>query len=293
MPYESGNNNMRVNANTMEVGTTMYGTISDRQDVDCFKINFPYAGTVRFHLTLPSNTNYRIRIFDAIGDEAVCVGENTSDVIVTEKNVNVTVVTNKTYCVVISPQPDGHCNPNGSYSLSTYYTNNALVSVFLDEHTDKNGKYWNDTQNTGSFSATNWKTTTAACPAAACKLLQFGKAYQCKGFALFIAYILFGREILLSEVNAAAHGSKIGDWTVYRNNISSLTLRPGDIIGNDAHFAVVWKVSGNTVYVVECLGSLGCEINFGYFNGHSSNATMSAIKNQITLVMRPPIMTSL
>lgn len=80
-------------------------------------------------------------------------------------------------------------------------------------------------------------------------------------------------------------------WTkITGSNVSSVTLEPGDIICTDAHSAIVWKTVDSTVYVAEVWGNnstgvsqsnhgsaVGCQINWGYYNGNSSNASMSTI----------------
>lgn len=124
MPTEIENNNTREKANLITVGSTVTGIISARNDVDCFKINFPSEGKASFRFTVPSGMNYRIRIFNGIESSAECVAESTSTAPSTTRTLVCSVSPKKTYYIVISPQnTTNNYDPNASYSLRTTFEN--------------------------------------------------------------------------------------------------------------------------------------------------------------------------
>ncbi len=66
---ETENNNLRTNADLISDNDTVTGILSSRNDVDCFKVNFTNNGSVTFRLTIPSDVDYRIRIFDGVEND--------------------------------------------------------------------------------------------------------------------------------------------------------------------------------------------------------------------------------
>ncbi len=138
MPYESGNNNLRTNANTMLYTDIMYGTISGSNDVDCYKVTFPYNGTATFRCVVPKDVNYRMKIFDGVESSAECVASDTNTQTGEPRIAQCTINKTKTYYIVISPQNDGPTNATSYYTLSinfireTYtcnYANKILVQT--------------------------------------------------------------------------------------------------------------------------------------------------------------------
>ena len=73
---ETENNNLRTNADLISDNDTVTGILSSRNDVDCFKVNFTNNGSVTFRLTIPSDVDYRIRIFDGVENDATCIGQD-------------------------------------------------------------------------------------------------------------------------------------------------------------------------------------------------------------------------
>ena len=275
---ETENNNLRPNANSIYAGDVMTGKISTQNDVDCFKINFDYAGTVKFELDVPSNTNYRMRVF--INDESNSVTEDVSTTMGTMRAATASVNINDTYYVVVSPQTTGIYNANSNYTLRIYYVDNKLVTTILNGYKSTyEGKYWNKGLSSG-LSAGNWGTTSAAC-GATCTSNMFGSAYQCAGFTLFMASVVFGTAFTHSTLTSYSNNTSItstaGNWKIYKGTISNITLKPGDFLRKNGHSAMVWKVEGTDVYVIECWGSVGCKLAYGWFNGSSANRSMSTL----------------
>ncbi len=114
---------------------------------------------------------------------------------------------------------------------------------------------------------------------------SFGGGTQCYGFARLLANEVFGS--YPANMRAYSNGYTDGNgWTCVKN-LDQVTVQPGDLIQtytdtNNQHSAIVWKVSGSTIYVAECWGSQNNVIKWGYFNGYSSNATLSAIASKYT-----------
>jgi len=103
---------------------------------------------------------------------------------------------------------------------------------------------------------------------------------QCYGFARLLAQNIFGSH----PENGCAFSNGYVDpngWELI-NVPNQMTVEPGDIIqtytspGNE-HTALVRKVEGNIIYVVECWGSQSNRIAWGYFNGNSRYSTLSGI----------------
>lgn len=122
--YESEDNNLRTNADTISTGDTVYGKISATNDVDCYKVIFAHTGIVKFYLTIPSDTNYRMRIF--INDNSTPEGQDIRTTYDGYRNVEIDVITGCTYCIIISPQTSGVFNANVYYTLSVNYKSNTL-----------------------------------------------------------------------------------------------------------------------------------------------------------------------
>ncbi len=122
---------------------------------------------------------------------------------------------------------------------------------------------------------------------------SFGGAYQCYGFSLFLALVIFGKRITYNDVYNAPDGTNLGNgWVLYRNNYSSINLAPGDLIrvenGSINHSAVVWKIENDNVFVVECWGSVSNKLAWGNWNGSSSSISTSQMKSMATYIIKAP-----
>ena len=103
-----------------------------------------------------------------------------------------------------------------------------------------------------------------------------GGYYECAGFANFIGLKLTG---VLPKTGSVSSSSGCGSgWTAYSvSQIKSMGgVRPGDIIRNGSHSAVIYSVSGSSFTVAECWGGRSNKIRIGGgFNG--SAKTLDAI----------------
>ncbi len=119
---ETENNNLRTNADLISDNDTVTGILSSRNDVDCFKVNFTNNGSVTFRLTIPSDVDYRIRIFDGVENDATCIGQDirTGNLGIT-RTVTKVIDTAHTYYIVISPNTTGLFNATSNYTLSMTY----------------------------------------------------------------------------------------------------------------------------------------------------------------------------
>ena len=116
---------------------------------------------------------------------------------------------------------------------------------------------------------------------------SFGGGYQCYAFGRLLANTVFGSYPWnCGQYNSPYYDSGYTDgngWTLKVSPRSDYNVEPGDLIevrpgsGLLDHTAIVWKVSGETIYVAECWGSSGGEIAWGYFNG--SYSTLSSIRD--------------
>ena len=120
--------------------------------------------------------------------------------------------------------------------------------------------------------------TNDGCPSSSkystppCTSNQFGGSTQCRGFAKFVFFALFGKHI---EDSVYLKGNAIG----------SNTLEPGDYIADDGHAAIVWKVSGDSFSTIECFGTKrsyrpGCKIMYSSgFNGTAYTSISSMLSH--------------
>lgn len=107
--YEgSGFNNTRSTAETMTINDIVYGKLSSLNDSDCYKITFSGSGKVTFRLNMPSNTDYKIRIFK--GETSTTVTAEDLSTTINQKNVPVTVEKNSTYYIIIAPNASNAIN---------------------------------------------------------------------------------------------------------------------------------------------------------------------------------------
>lgn len=168
-------------------------------------------------------------------------------------------------------------------------TNAEIQNLLTGYKSLYDGKYWNAGIDDSTLSASNWGTTSSSSGTGN----SYGYAYQCYGFSLFMALVLFNKRIVYGDVYAAPNGTSLGNgWVLYRgaSNYTSITLEPGDIIrgDNDGHSAVVWKIESGVVYVVECWGSVYNKLSWGYWNGSSTGKTIAQMKALADYILKAP-----
>lgn len=125
------------------------------------------------------------------------------------------------------------------------------------------------------------------------------KSIQCHGFALCLAYLIFGN---FPNVNRygnrfAMQGSNqsivdgANAWTYY-SDLDDVQLEPGDVILNNGHTAIVsntYSSDPNTrIEVAEVWGSKDCKIHWGNFNGSTNNTYWINLKENLTRVCKAP-----
>lgn len=158
------------------------------------------------------------------------------------------------------------------------------LTSYMNSYT---GKYWNGGLDDEKLSESNWGTTNSANGTGN----RYGNAFQCYGFSLFMAKVLFGKHIIYGDVYNASNGTDLGDgWTLYRGDYSGIALEPGDIIrgDNDGHSAVVWKVENDKVYVAECWGTVNNKLFWGGWNGSSTAKSVAEMKALATYIIKAP-----
>ncbi len=180
-------------------------------------------------------------------------------------------------------------------------TNNE-VKARLDELQVKfaKGKYWNHEPSSSNDpeSVTNKQCThhkiKCDIKTGSCGCNFFGKGIQCHGFALFMAYKVFG-----TYPNVRINGDDFSDtdrangWELYmKGKCNGLTLEPGDIIRCYGHSVIVHYVEGENVYVGEVWGDPPsgtnyCMINWGNFNNSAKNTASELLKNATFVVKAP------
>ena len=157
----------------------------------------------------------------------------------------------------------------------------AGVTELLNQLMDLlKGRYWNAGKtpeelkaavDAGDFSAEGLGLTEDGCPGAypgtSCSSNAFRcgaetTGYQGKGFTQFLAYLLFGED------------GDVTGWESFSGiELNSTEIEPGDRIATSTQSAIVWKVEGSDVYVVECRNRYtdgvcsGCYISYGSFGG--------------------------
>lgn len=167
-------------------------------------------------------------------------------------------------------------------------TNAQITAKITGYKSSYEGKYWNKGLPENSLSESTWGETSSPCGSGNCTSNTFGSATQCYGFSLFIAYLLTNVKISSATINASNDGANLSGWILHRSNLTTLTLEPGDIVRGSNHSAVIWTATNTEVKVIECWGSNGCKIAFGYFNGRQSNATQASILSQCVYVLKAP-----
>ncbi len=111
-----------------------------------------------------------------------------------------------------------------------------------------------------------------------CTSNEFGRAWQCNGFARYMAYAVFGVDFSTSA-----------PWTYYRgSNAQNVSFEPGDIIyfwpntiGTDAHWIMVWYTDGDDLYIIDANHGGNCKIFMGKYTQGSTPITVSRVRNLI------------
>lgn len=150
------------------------------------------------------------------------------------------------------------------YSHRDYYTTNppvtppspdtSLDAKFRELQTRfVNGQYWNKYNDpsgnrTGTIpcNCSQYCTANCSCRCGAFILNGSEIAWQCHGYALKLAYEIYG--------------SNANTW---RRTTSLNDLTPGDIIRYSGHSVMVTGVSGNLVTYTDCNGSGPCRVRWG------------------------------
>ena len=148
-------------------------------------------------------------------------------------------------------------------SLSASALTNSEITAKLDSYKLQYqlNSYWNDTTN-GKYGG-----------------------IQCYEFARMLADNLFSKWPATSF--PSSNGQESNGYTGYilkkDGNIlnNNINIEPGDIISvsGNQHHAMVWKVDGQKIYVAEAWGSQNNKINWGFFNGWSTQSTITEIMN--------------
>ena len=173
-------------------------------------------------------------------------------------------------------------------------TNQEVKNIINGYSFTYSDKYWNEGLIESQLSENDWGVTDTGC-IAGCTSNRFGNAWQCYGYSLFIAYLISGNKLLYGNIENAANGTALaGGWTIYKSNLTSLTLEPGDIIrtgtsGDTGHSAVVYNVSSDgTFTVTECLGTAKCRLNWGNINGNKNSTAISTVLSSARYVIKAP-----
>ena len=150
------------------------------------------------------------------------------------------------------------------YSHRDYYTKNqpvtppspdtSLDAKFRELQTRfVNGQYWNKYNDasgnrTGTIpcNCSQYCTKNCSCRCGAFILNGSEIAWQCHGYALKLAYEIYG-----SNANTWKRTTSLNDLT------------PGDIIRYSGHSVMVTGVSGNLVTYTDCNGSGPCRVRWG------------------------------
>ena len=127
MPRETEDNDLRPNADVINLGDTIYGKISTIRDVDCYKV-YLRPGHVKFTLTNPADTNFRIRVFRGLtSKDAIAEEVSTSTSLLTRVcEADIGVDGYDYYYVIIS-----HNEPSPTYSAEDYTLRVVYTSLTL------------------------------------------------------------------------------------------------------------------------------------------------------------------
>ncbi len=171
-------------------------------------------------------------------------------------------------------------------------TNREITNLLTKYKSQYYKKYWNAGISDSQLSADNWGVTSSKDGPGN----SFGKAIQCYGFSLFLAYVLFGDKINSTEVDNEPNGTVItgesGNWVLYKNNYSGIDLEPGDIVrgDNNSHSAVVWKIENGYVKFAESWGGTDNYLNWGDWQRTDGRdqKTVAQVKALATYILKAP-----
>ena len=151
-----------------------------------------------------------------------------------------------------------------------------------------NGKYWNggktesDLRTHINSQDYAYGTTNSACSGdrtahntdgTGCTSNTFKGGTQCNGFARYMAYAVFGVD----------YNSTNDTWTVLRGDAANgVSLMSGDLlyffptsqVSGGTHWAMVWYIDGNNIYLADANHGSNCKIFFG------QSFTVSAVLNE-------------
>jgi len=166
----------------------------------------------------------------------------------------------------------------------------------------QNGKYWtyNPANNSNDGTPASSYRDGSNGYVGYSNVVQNG-GYECYGYANYLAQRIFGKQPAKARsysgnnrLTAANNHQFLNGWEAITVESEITSVRPGDIIQvyygtNGGHTAMVTSFQNGVVQVTEVWGSVDNKINWGYFNGSSSNSTLTAIKNKyITVILRHP-----
>ncbi len=157
------------------------------------------------------------------------------------------------------------------------------------QHDPSTANDWNSVLNSPYYHSTHSFYGTCACN-------SFYNSIQCAGFALYMAYRVFGHYPQIRMSQGVSNGAiDSNGWKYYTSgNFSSIDLSPGDIVyrlenNNVTHYAIIHYIdSAGNVYFGEALGSDNSRIAWGFINGGSQYRTVGDIKNYATCIMKAP-----
>ena len=200
---ESENNNVRTSANSFTTKDTVSGKISAANDTDCFKILLNGYGNVTFKLNIPSNVNYRMRIFK--GNSTSAIAEDVSTTLGTQRIATFNAQ-GDWYYVVISPQ-NNLFNANTNYTLSVTPTTATSINLTASP-------------NSISIGGTSNITTTIT-PSNAYTDLTYSTTSSCISFNT--SYYVIGQ-------SAGTGSAKLYDAFSGKTGTASITVTPRTII---------------------------------------------------------------
>ena len=134
-----------------------------------------------------------------------------------------------------------------------------------------------------------------------CTSNEFDLRYQCNGYAQYVAYALTGtiRPGFTNNSGAIKTQNYSNGWSVtvwdqvnkVPLNFNSFIFEPGDVVsyynGNaygGLHYAVIWYVSGNNIYVAHANAGGRCKIVYGLL----SSTELTAMKSNLRWVAKAP-----
>jgi len=196
-------------------------------------------------------------------------------------------------------RPYSSSNTLQRWALETISVGNMFQYMKSNEF--PNGKYWtyNPANNSNDGTPSSSYRDGSNGYVGYSNVVKNG-GYECYGYANYLAQRIFGKQPAKSgsyywpRLGPGDNHRNFNGWEAITKESEITSVRPGDIIQvyygtNSGHTAMVTSFQNGVVQVTEVWGSVDNKINWGYFNGSSSNSTLTAIKNRyITVVLRHP-----